>query len=60
METSISTQMAQTNLMNQVGTAVLAKSLQDLKQSGSDVVSLMQTAATVQDPALGQHVNTSA
>ena len=52
--------MAQTNLMNQVGTAVLAKSLQDLKQSGSDVVSLMQTAATVQDPALGQHVNTSA
>ena len=63
MEATLSTQLSQAHLANQVGTAVLAKSLGDLRQNGQDLARLMSTAAlpqVVKDPLMGQNINTLA
>lgn len=58
MDLSISTQMAQQTLLDQVGTAVEAKGLDDQKQEGANVLQLIASAApTFRDPALGNKVD---
>jgi len=62
MEIAPSTQMAQSDLMNQVGTAVLRKGLDQQKQDGQNVIALLNSAVSpaLSDPALGNVVNVKA
>jgi len=58
----LSTDMAQTKLMTDVSTAVLAKSLESTKAQGVATQQLIQNSApqsapVVSDPALGSRVN---
>jgi len=59
--TALSTDMAQSRLMNEVSTAVLAKTIANTKVMGQETQNLISTAAkplqTIHDPALGNSVN---
>lgn len=58
MDLSISSQLAQQSLLDQVGTAVEAKGLDDQKQEGANVLQLIASAApTFRDPALGNKID---
>lgn len=54
METSISTQLSQMALFDQVNSAVLRRGLDDQKAEGANVLKLLDSAAPAfSDPALG-------
>ena len=58
MELSLSTQMAQQTLFDQVGASVMKKGLDDQKIEGQNVLQLMASAAgAFSDPALGRKVD---
>jgi hypothetical protein len=58
MELSLSTQMAQQTVLEQVGTSIAAKGLDAQKQDGQNVLQLIASAApTFQDPSLGRTVD---
>ena len=61
MELSLSTQMAQQSLSDQVGTAVTRQSLQAQREVGADVVALIESAASAfTDPSLGRNIDLKA
>ena len=61
MDVSLSTQLSQQSLFDQVGTAVAAKGLDQQKQDGRNVLQLIASAApSFQDPALGSNVDVRA
>jgi|GEM_PF-5588246 hypothetical protein len=58
MDVSLSTQLSQTALFDQVGANVARKGLDEQKQEGQNVLQLIASAApTFDDPALGQNVD---
>lgn len=58
MDVSLSTQMAQQSLFDQVGTAVAKKGLDQQKIEGQNVLQLLASAAPAfSDPALGSRVD---
>jgi hypothetical protein len=58
MEVSLSTQMSQQALFDQVGTAVVRKGLDEQKVEGQNVLQLITSAApSFSDPALGARFN---
>ena len=58
MELSLSTQMAQQSLLDQVSTSVAAKGLDAQKQDGQNVLQLIASAAPAfQDPSLGRNID---
>jgi hypothetical protein len=61
MELSLSTQLAQQALSDQVSAAVTAKGLDAQKQDGQNVLQLIASAAPAfEDPALGRRIDVRA
>jgi hypothetical protein len=58
MDISLSTQMAQASLFDQVGASIARKGLDQQKIEGQDVLRLIESAApSFSDPALGQNID---
>ena len=59
--TDLSSNMAQSRLMSEVSTAVLAKTLENTRAMGQETQQLIADSAqplqTIRDPALGNSVN---
>ncbi len=61
MDLSLSTQMAQAFLFDQVGASVARQGLDQQKREGQDVLRLIESGApSFSDPALGQNVDVRA
>jgi len=60
MDMSISSQMAQERLFDQVGAALDRKGLDQQKIEGQNTLDLLAASAVITDPALGRHVNQTA
>lgn len=61
MELSLSTQMAQAALVDQVSVSVARKGLDNQKLEGQNVLQLLaSTASAFSDPSLGRNVNLKA
>jgi hypothetical protein len=61
MDLSLSTQMAQASLFDQVGASVARKGLDQQKIEGQNVLQLIESAAPAfSDPALGKNVDLKA
>lgn len=52
----LSMAMAQTNLLNQVGTALLGQSLDQFEESGADVAKMLEQSV---NPNLGANIDIS-
>ena len=57
---SLSTQLAQGRLADQVGAKVLSMALKTAEGTGTSLQTLLASAQTVSDPALGSRLDTSA
>lgn len=55
---SLSMALAQTELLNNVGTAVLAKSLDSMEAAGTQMVNMMQTSMELSvNPSVGANID---